>query len=157
MSETGTLGWGNHWIAGLDADTGKLLWRWWSIPAPGEPGHESWKNDAWMTGGGGFWSYPAWDPQTNTIIGGTGDCYPTYDPEFRPGDNLYCASTYALDIDTGELKWYFTSAPNERWDNDNSNIHQLWTAADGSRVMSDRKSTRLNSSHTDISRMPSSA
>jgi alcohol dehydrogenase (cytochrome c) len=136
MSETGSLGWGNHWIAGLDADTGKLMWRWWSIPAPGEPGHETWKNDAWMTGGGGFWSYPAWDPTTNVIVGGTGDCYPTYDPEFRPGDNLYCASSYALDIDTGELKWYFSATPNERWDLDNSNIHMLWTHADGSRIMS---------------------
>ncbi len=136
MSETGTLGWGNHWIAGLDADTGQMLWRFWSIPAPGEPGHETWKNDAWMTGGGGFWGQPAWDPQTNAIITGTGDCYPSYDPEFRPGDNLYCASTVALDMDTGALKWYFSATPNERWDLDTTNNRHIWTNKEGIRVVS---------------------
>jgi len=136
VSETGTLGWGNHWIAGVDADTGKFLWRFWSIPAPGEPGNETWKNDAWMTGGGGFWGFPAFDPTTNVLITGTGDCFPTSDPEFRPGDNLYCASTVALDIDTGELKWYFSATPNERWDLDSTNNRHLWTALDGTRVVS---------------------
>lgn len=136
MSETGTLGWGNHWIAGLDADTGEFLWRWWSIPAPGEFGHDTWKNDAWMTGGGGFWGYPTWDPVTNAIITGTGDCYPTYDPDFRPGDNLFCASTVALDIDSGTLKWYFSATPNERWDLDNTNNHMILAASDGTRVVS---------------------
>jgi alcohol dehydrogenase (cytochrome c) len=89
-----------------------------------------------MTGGGGFWGYPAFDPVTNVIITGTGDCYPTGDPEFRPGDNLYCASTVALDIDTGALKWYFTATPSERWDLDSTNNRHLWTARDGTRTVS---------------------
>jgi len=114
MSEAGTLGYGNHWIAGLDA-----------IPASscGASGRSrpraSLARDVEKRrlddGRRRLLSYPLWDEKTNTLIAGTGDCYPSYDPEFRPGDNLYCASSVALDADSGELKWYFTSTPNERW------------------------------------------
>jgi alcohol dehydrogenase (cytochrome c) len=67
---------------------------------------------------------------------GLGDAFPSYDPEFRPGDNLFTASTIAVDVDTGDIKWYFQYVPNERYDSDHSNNHHLWTDADGRLVLS---------------------
>ena len=87
------------------------MWRWWSVPAPGEAGHEIWLNDAWMTGGGGLWGYRTYDPVTNVMITGTGDTFPSYEPEYRPGDNLFTASTVAINIDTGVMEWHFLAYP----------------------------------------------
>ncbi len=136
IGESGTLRSGNHWLAAVDADTGEFMWRWWSIPAPGEAGHETWLNDAWMTGGGGLWGYRTFDPETNVIITGTGDIFPSYEPEYRPGDNLFAASTVAINIDSGEMEWYFQATPDERWDLDSTNNRHIWTALDGTRVVS---------------------
>jgi alcohol dehydrogenase (cytochrome c) len=110
----GTISWCSAW----DAETGEMAWRWYSVPFPGEFGHDTWKNENWRTGGGGCWAPPAYDKETNTIFAGTGDTWPSYDPEFRPGDNLFTASTVALNADTGELEWWFQATPNERWDLD---------------------------------------
>jgi alcohol dehydrogenase (cytochrome c) len=79
------------WIAGLDAATGRVLWRKFTIPAPGEPGSETWKgaNNAWQTGGGAVWVTGTYDPDTNQTIWGTGNPVPMFDPFYRPGDNLY--------------------------------------------------------------------
>ena len=128
---------GNHSIDAVDADTGEFLWRFYSVPAPGEPGHQTWENDAWQITSIGFWGHITWDPQTNTLITGTGDVWPSYDPEFRPGDNLFGGSTVALDVDTGELKWYFQPIPNERYDVDNVNNRHIWTDLEGRRVLSE--------------------
>src|SRR6516225_7346179 len=81
---------GRDWIAGLDAATGKVLWRKFTIPAPGEPGSETWKdaNNAWQTGGAAVWVTGTYDPDTNQTIWGTGNPVPMFDPYYRPGDNL---------------------------------------------------------------------
>ena len=87
------------WMAGLDAATGKVLWRKFTVPAPGEPGSETWKdkNNAWQTGGGAIWVTGTYDPDTNQTIWGTGNPVPMFDPTFRPGDNLYTNSAISWD------------------------------------------------------------
>src|SRR5438105_13070083 len=77
------------WIAALDAATGKVLWRKFTIPAPGEPGSETWKgtNNSWQTGGGALWVTGTYDPATNQTIWGTGNPVPMVDPCYRPGVN----------------------------------------------------------------------
>jgi len=96
-------------IDALNADTGDLIWRTYSVPAPGEPGHETWKdnNNAWKQGAGSFWQTGSYDPKTKLTIWGTGQPTPMFDPEYRPGDNLFTNSTLALDVDTGKMLWYF--------------------------------------------------
>ena len=89
-----------------------------------------------MTGGGGLWGYRTYDPVTNVMITGTGDTFPSYEPEYRPGDNLFTASTVAINIDTGVMEWYFQATPDERWDLDSTNNRHIWTALDGTRVVS---------------------
>ena len=79
------------WVAALDVKTGDELWRFYVVPKPGDPGSETWKDDhnAWKTGGGGIWQTGSYDPATKLYIVGTGNPFPIYDPQFRPGDNLY--------------------------------------------------------------------
>ena len=116
------------WIAALDARTGNELWRWYVIPKPGDPGSETWKdkNNAWKTGGGGLWQTGSYDPATKLTIWGTGNPVPIYDPQARPGDNLYTNSVVALNVDTGKLAWYFQYTPNDSWDFDEIGIHMLY-------------------------------
>jgi alcohol dehydrogenase (cytochrome c) len=127
---------GNHSIDAVNADTGRFLWRFYSVPGPGQPGAQSWKNDAWQVTSIGFWGHISWDPQTNVIMTGTGDCWPDQDPEFRPGDNLFCAALVALDVDTGRLKWYFQYLPSGRYDNDSTSTPQIYTDRQGRRIVS---------------------
>jgi alcohol dehydrogenase (cytochrome c) len=122
------------WVAALDARTGKELWRWYAVPGPGEPGSETWKdtNNAWKTGGGGLWQTGSYDPATRLTIWGTGNPIPQYDPQARPGDNLYTDSVVALNVDTGKLAWYFQYTPNDSWDYDEVGVHMLYdTTIDG--------------------------
>ena len=116
------------WVAALDVETGEELWRWYVVPEPGQPGSETWKDDhnAWKTGGGGIWQTGSYDPETNLYIVGTGNPVPAYDAEFRPGDNLFTNSAIALDVDTGELAWYFQYTPNDSWDYDEIGVHLLY-------------------------------
>ena len=118
------------WIAALDARTGKELWRWYAVPKPGEPGSETWKdkNNAWKTGGGGLWQTGSYDPATRLTIWGTGNPVPIYDPQARPGDNLYTNAAVALNIDTGKMAWYFQYTPNDSWDFDEVGVHMLYDA-----------------------------
>ena len=122
--DAGTRG----WIAGLDARTGNKLWRWYAVPKPGEPGSETWKdkNNAWKTGGGGLWQTGSYDPDTKLTIWGTGNPVPQYDPDSRPGDNLYTNSAVAIDVNTGKLAWHFQYVPNESWDYDEIGNHMLF-------------------------------
>jgi alcohol dehydrogenase (cytochrome c) len=115
------------WIAGLDAKTGKLLWRKFTIPAPGEPGSETWKgnNNAWQTGGGAIWVTGTYDPATNQTIWGTGNPVPMFDPFHRPGDNLYTNSAISYDPDTGNMNWFFQFTPGDMWDYDEVGTHIL--------------------------------
>jgi len=116
------------WLAGLDARTGNQLGRWYAIPKPGDPGSETWKDktSAWKTGGGGLWQTGSYDPATRLTIWGTGNPVPQYDPQARPGDNLYTNSVVALDIDTGKLIWHYQYLPNDSWDYDEVGIHLLY-------------------------------
>ena len=116
------------WVAALDVETGDELWRWYAVPEPGQPGSETWKDDhnAWKTGGGGIWQTGSYDPDTNLYIFGTGNPFPAYDAEFRPGDNLYTNCAVALDVATGELAWYFQYTPNDSWDYDEVGVHMLY-------------------------------
>ena len=122
------------WVAALDIETGEELWRWYTVPEPGQPGSETWKDDhnAWKTGGGGIWQTGSYDPERNLYIFGTGNPYPIYDPEFRPGDNLFTNSAVALDVETGERRWHFQYTPNDSWDYDEVGVHMLYdTVIDG--------------------------
>ena len=122
--DSGTRG----WVAGLDVEDGTELWRWYTVPEPGQPGSETWKDDhnAWKTGGGGVWQTGSYDPATNLYIFGTGNPFPIYDPEYRPGDNLYTNSVVAVDIATGERRWHFQYTPNDSWDYDEVGVHMLY-------------------------------
>jgi alcohol dehydrogenase (cytochrome c) len=115
------------WIAGLDAATGRRLWQKYTIPAPGEPGSETWKgnNNAWQTGGGALWVTGTYDPETNQTIWGTGNPVPMYDPTYRPGDNLYTNSAISYNPDSGNMNWYFQFTPGDMWDFDEVGTHIL--------------------------------
>ena len=103
-------------VAAFDPDSGKELWRTFTIPAPGEPGSETWpKGDQWKTGGGPVWVTGNYDPETNLAYWGTGNGGPWMGDK-RPGDNLYTASVLALDVATGKIKGYFQYHPNDSWD-----------------------------------------
>lgn len=105
-------------VAAFDAETGKELWRTFTIPAPGEPGSETWpQGDQWKTGGAPVWVTGNYDPETNLAYFGTGNGGPTIGDN-RPGDNLYTASTLAFDVSTGAIKGYHQYHPNDSWDYD---------------------------------------
>src|SRR5215831_5367941 len=116
------------WIAGLDAKTGKLLWRKFTIPAPGEPGSETWKGNtnAWQTGGGAVWVTGTYDSATNQTLWGTGNPVPMFDPTYRPGDNLYTNSAISWDPDSGKMNWFYQFTPGDMWDYDEAGTHILF-------------------------------
>jgi alcohol dehydrogenase (cytochrome c) len=116
------------WIAALDATTGKQLWLKYTIPAPGEPGSETWKdkNNAWQTGGGAVWVTGSYDPATNQTLWGIGNPVPMMDASARPGDNLFTNSLTSWDPDTGMMNWYFQYTPNDMWDFDEAGTHILF-------------------------------
>jgi alcohol dehydrogenase (cytochrome c) len=105
-------------IAAYDADTGKQAWRFHTIPGPGEPGHETWEGDDWEHGGASVWITGSYDPELNLTYWGVGNPGPDWNPDQRPGDNLYSDCAVALDADTGELKWHFQFTPNDPYDYD---------------------------------------
>lgn len=103
-------------VAAFDAGTGKPLWKTYTVPAPGEPGSETWpKGDQWKTGGGPVWIMGNYDPATNIAYWGTGNGGPWMGDQ-RPGDNLYTSSVLALDVATGAIKGYHQYHPNDSWD-----------------------------------------
>ncbi len=104
-----------------DAATGKRLWRFYTVPAEGEPGAETWSGDARHTGGGATWMNGAYDPALHLVYWGTGNPYPDYDGDVRAGRNLYCNSVVALNADTGKLAWTYQFTPHDVWDYDGVN------------------------------------
>src|SRR5713101_3393440 len=117
---------GEHPISGFldayDAATGRRLWRFNTIPQPGDPNFGSWAGDSWKTGGVSTWNAGAYDPETNTLFWGTSNPWPDYNDDFRLGDNLYSCSVLALDPDTGKLKWFFQFTPHDLHDWDSTQI-----------------------------------
>ena len=102
-------------VAAYDPATGRELWKTYMTPSPGEPGSETWRGDDWKTGGAATWVTGNYDPDTNLVYWGVGNGYPWVGLA-RPGDNLYTASTVAIDVATGAIKGHFQYTPNESWD-----------------------------------------
>ena len=101
-----------------DPRTGQRVWRFNTIPQPGEPNFGTWAGDSWKTGGATTWNTGSYDPDTNTLFWGTSNPWPDYYDDLRAGDNLYSASVLALDPDTGRLKWHYQFTPHDvhDWD-----------------------------------------
>jgi alcohol dehydrogenase (cytochrome c) len=103
-------------VAAFDPDSGKQLWKVYTVPAPGQPGSETWpRGDQWKTGGGSVWVTGNYDPETNLAYWGTGNGGPWMGDQ-RPGDNLYTSSTLAIDAATGAIKGHHQYHPNDSWD-----------------------------------------
>jgi glucose dehydrogenase/plastocyanin len=104
----------------LDAETGRQVWQFNTIPLPGEAGHDTWPatGDAWEHGGAGVWMIPSVDPDLGIVYFGTSNASPQYGGEVRPGDNLYTATALALDIKTGKEKWHFQALHHDIWEGD---------------------------------------
>src|SRR6266403_4559465 len=114
-------------LDGWDPDTGKRLWRRYTIPAPGEPGSETWpkNSDAWTRGGGPTWRSGSYDPQLDLVYWGTGNAEP-YDPKPREGlDSLFTSSVLAIRPKTGEIACYFQYTPNDLYDVDGTDENVL--------------------------------
>ena len=112
-------------IAAWDVKSGKEVWRFHTVPGPGEPGHESWSGDSWQNGGAPIWVTGSYDPETNLTYWGTGNPGPDWDGAGRLGDNLYSCSVIALDPDTGTLKWHYQASPHNEFDWDATQIPVL--------------------------------
>jgi alcohol dehydrogenase (cytochrome c) len=112
-------------IAAYNVRTGKEAWRFYTIPGPGEPGHETWAGDSWKTGGASIWMTGSYDPEANLTYWGVGNPGPDYNGDLRKGDNLYSDSVVALDADTGKLKWYYQFSPHDEFDYDSVQVPVL--------------------------------
>ncbi len=115
-------------LQAYDINTGKQVWKTWTVPGPGEPGNETWKGDSWQHGGGAAWLVGSYDPHTNTVFWGTSNPGPwnaavrsTGTSDYGKLTNLYTASTLALDADTGQIKWHLQTTPEDAWDYDGVN------------------------------------
>src|SRR5579862_5388872 len=116
----------NGFLDAYDTKTGKRLWRFNTIPQPGEPNFGTWAGDSWKTGGVSTWNNGSYDPETNTVYWGTSNPWPDYNRDERgAGDNLYSCSVIALDADTGKLKWFFQFTPSDTHDWDSTQIPVL--------------------------------
>jgi alcohol dehydrogenase (cytochrome c) len=103
-------------VDAYNAKSGKRVWRFNTIPGPGEPGHDTWEGDSWERGGGSIWLTGSYDPELNLTYWGVGNPSPDWNPDVRKGDNLYTDSVIALDADSGKLKWHFQFTPHDEWD-----------------------------------------
>jgi alcohol dehydrogenase (cytochrome c) len=123
-------------VAAYDVRSGREAWRFYTIPAPNEPGGDSWKPcppntstfcdpEAWKHGGGSVWVTGSYDPALNLTYWGVGNAGPDWNNEQRPGDNLYTDSVVALDADTGRLKWHYQFTPHDRYDYDSVQVPVL--------------------------------
>lgn len=114
-------------IAAFDAKTGKEAWRFYTIPGPGEPGHETWPagNDSWQHGGASVWVTGSYDSDLNLTYWGIGNPGADWNSDNREGDNLYSDSVVALDPDTGKLKWHYQFTPHDDWDYDSVQVPVL--------------------------------
>jgi alcohol dehydrogenase (cytochrome c) len=112
-------------IDAYDANSGARKWRFYTVPGPGEPGHESWEGESWKIGGAPAWITGSYDAETNTTFWTTGNPSPSNRGEGRAGDNLYSNSVLALDPDTGKMKWYFQFTKHDEHDYDATQVPVL--------------------------------
>jgi PQQ-dependent dehydrogenase (methanol/ethanol family) len=117
-------------LTAFDAKTGKLDWKSWTIPGPGETGHNTWpaQGESWRHGGAPVWNTPAVDPELNMLYFSTGNAAPDLNGSGRPGDNLFTTSILAIDATTGEYKWHFQEVHHDSWDYDAPSPVVLWNA-----------------------------
>ncbi|HEV7716439.1 MAG TPA: PQQ-binding-like beta-propeller repeat protein [Steroidobacteraceae bacterium] len=117
-------------LKAFDAKTGKLRWTFYTVPAPGEPGHETWPqdNDAWTRGGAGIWQTPAIDPELGLVYFTTGNPGPDLNGGVRKGDNLFSVSVVAIEAKTGKYRWHFQQVHHDIWDYDSPNPVVLFDA-----------------------------
>jgi alcohol dehydrogenase (cytochrome c) len=116
-----------------DAKTGKRAWRLWTVPGPGEPGHETWTGSSWKTGGASTWVTGSYDPALDLLYWGTGNPAPDYNGDTRKGDNLYSNSLLAIEPDSGKLRWHFQFTPHDLHDWDSNQVPVLIDASFGGR------------------------
>ncbi len=114
-----------------DPQDGRRIWRFWTVPEPGQPGSETWPPEVWERGGGPTWLTGTYDPQLNLIYWGTGNPNPDFYGADRQGDNLYTNALVALDADTGTLRWHFQFTPHDEHDWDANQIPVLASATIG--------------------------
>ena len=117
-------------VNAYDARTGELVWRFYTIPGPGEFGHDTWPQDSdvWKYGGAPVWQTPAVDPELGLVIFSTGNPGPVLNGYLRPGDNLFANSVVAIDAKTGEYRWHFQEVHHDIWDYDAPNPVILFDA-----------------------------
>jgi len=115
-------------VDAYDSATGERIWRFNTIPAPGEPGSETWQGEAWQTGGGSTWLTGSYDPELDLLYWTVGNPAPDWNGDVRPGDNLYSCSLLALNPRSGELEWYFQFTPHDTHDWDANQIPVLLDA-----------------------------
>jgi alcohol dehydrogenase (cytochrome c) len=116
-SSGGEFGVRGH-IDAFDLQTGRPLWRRYTVPKPGEPGIETWGGDSWQRGGGPAWITGTYDPELDLVYWSTGNPGPDFDGSVRAGDNLYTDTILALDPETGALRWHYQTTPHDVWDYD---------------------------------------
>src|SRR5215470_6984207 len=123
-------------VKAYDAEDGRLIWTFYTIPGPGEPGHETWPkdNDSWKYGGASIWQTPAIDPELGLIYFSTGNAGPDYNGAVRAGDNLYTASIVAIELASGKYRWHFQQVHHDIWDYDASNPVILMDVHTGGRM-----------------------
>ena len=123
-------------LKAYDAKDGRLIWTFYTIPGPGEPGHETWPkdNDSWKYGGAAIWQTPAVDLDLGLVYFSTGNAAPDYNGAFRPGDNLYAASMLAIELATGKYRWHFQQVHHDIWDYDAVNPVVLMDVRMGGRT-----------------------
>ena len=118
-------------LAAYDVNTGKEVWRFNTVPGPGEAGYETWlgkdgkPNDSYLHGGAPIWVTGSYDPETNLTMWGTGNAGPDYNGDNRGGANLYSSSVIAVDADTGKLKWHYQFSPHDEFDWDATQVPVL--------------------------------
>jgi alcohol dehydrogenase (cytochrome c) len=120
-SSGGEFGVRGH-LDAFELDTGRRVWRTYTVPKPGEPGSETWpaEGEAWARGGGNCWVTGTYDPDLNLMYWGTGNPAPDFDGGVREGDNLYTDSVIAVDPDNGQIRWHYQYNPHDLWDYDST-------------------------------------
>ena len=117
-------------VKAFDARNGKLVWTFYTVPAPGETGHDTWPsgNDTWRHGGAAVWQTPAVDPELGLVYFSTGNPGPDLNGSVRPGDNLFTVSMVAIEAKTGKYRWHFQQVHHDLWDYDSPNPVVLFDA-----------------------------